>query len=95
MENSTIIIKSATAFLLTEFKKLIKFYNDKVEDYLKNAYYFQDVEEMINDKDMNTFSKLNIEYFNLPKEFRNFILRYNVSHDHITESVLNNIVKTY
>ena len=48
---------------------------------------------MINDKDMNMFSKLNIEYFNLVREFRNFVLRYNVSHDHITESVLNDIVK--
>ena len=42
---------------------------------------------------MNRFSKINFEYFNLAKEFRNFALRYNVSHDHISESVLNDIVK--
>ena len=93
MENSTTIMKGETEFLLKEFKKLIKLYNDKVEDYLKNEYYFQDVEEMINDKNMNTFSKLNIKYFNLAKEFKSFVLRCNVSHDHITESVLNDIVK--
>ena len=93
MENSTIITKGEIAFLLKEFKKLIKLYSNKVEDYLKDAYYFQDIEEMINDKDMNMFNKLIFEYFNLAKEFRNFVLRYNISHDHVTESVLNDIVK--
>ena len=42
---------------------------------------------------MNRFSKINFEYLNIAKEFRNFVLRYNVSHDHISESVLNDIVK--
>ena len=93
MENSTIITKGEIAFLLKEFKKLIKLYSNKVEDYLKDAYYFQDIEEMINDKDMNMFNKLIFEYFNLAKEFRNFVLRYNISHDHVIESVLNDIVK--
>ena len=87
------MIKAEIKFLLKEFKKLIKIYNDKVEDYLKNKYYFQDVEEMINDEDMNRFSKIKFEYFNLAKEFTNFILRYNVSHYHIPESVLNDIIK--
>ena len=48
---------------------------------------------MINDENMNTFSKLNIKYFNLAKEFRNFVLGYRACHDHITDSVLNDIVK--
>ena len=48
---------------------------------------------MMNDEDMNMFNKINFKYFNLAKEFRNFVLRYYVSHDHITESVLNDIVK--
>ena len=39
------------------------------------------------------FNKINFKYYNLAKEFRNFVLRYNVSHDHITESVLNDIIK--
>ena len=69
MESSTTIIKGEIAFLLKEFKKLIKLYDDEVEEYLKNEYYFQAVEEMINDKDMNIFSKMNFEYFNLAKEF--------------------------
>ena len=93
MENSATIIKAEIVFLLKEFKKLIKIYNDKVEDYLKNKYYFQNTEEMINDNDVTMFSKLNLKYFNLAKEFINFVLRYNVSHDHITESVLNDITK--
>ena len=93
MNNSTTIIKSKIAFLLKEFKKLIKVYNDKAEDYLKDKYYFQDVEEIINDENVNTFSKLNLKYFYLAKEFRNFILKYKISHDHITESILNDIIK--
>ena len=48
---------------------------------------------MINDNDNDKLSKMNLEYFNLAKEFRNFIFKYNVSHDHITESVLNDIIK--
>ena len=48
---------------------------------------------MINDEDMNMFNKINFEYFNLAKEFRNFVLRYYASHDHIRESVFNDIVK--
>ena len=93
MKNLITIIKGEIAFLPKEFKKLIKLYSDKVEDYLKDAYYFQDIEEMINDEDMNVFSKLNFEYFNLAEEFRNFILRYNINHDDITESALNDIIK--
>ena len=93
MENSTTIIKGEITILLEEFKKLIKIYNDKVEDSLKNKYYFQGIEEMINDEDMTMFSNLNLEYFSLAKEFRNFVLRYNVSHDYITQPVLNDIIK--
>ena len=68
-------------------------YSNKVEDYLKNEYYFQDVEGMINDEGMNMSSKISFKYYNLAKEFRNFVMRYNVSQDHITESVLNDIIK--
>ena len=48
---------------------------------------------MINNDDIIMFSKLNIEYFNLAKEFRNFVLRYDISHEHISDSVLNDTVK--
>ena len=40
MNDSTAIIKNEIAFLLEEFKELIKIYDDKVEDYLKDKYYF-------------------------------------------------------
>ena len=33
MENSTTIIKAEIGFLLKEFRKVIKIYNDKVENY--------------------------------------------------------------
>ena len=46
---------------------------------------------MINDNDNDKFSKTNLKY--LAKEFRNFVLKYSVSHDHITESILNDIIK--
>ena len=48
---------------------------------------------MINNDGIIMFSKLNMEYFNLAKEFRNFVLRYDVCHEHISDSVLNDIVK--
>ena len=48
---------------------------------------------MINNDEINNFNKINFEYFNLAKEFRNFVLRCNVSHEHISDSVLNDIVK--
>ena len=47
---------------------------------------------MINNDGIIMFSKLNMEYFNFAKEFRNFVLRY-VCHEHISDSVLNDIVK--
>ena len=78
--NSEIIIKFETASSLKEFKRLTKLYNKTVEDYLKNDYYFQNIEEMIDDNNMNIFSKLNIQYFELAKEFRQFVLRYDVRH---------------
>ena len=87
MGNSTTIIKAEIGFLLKEFEKLIKIYNDKVENYLKNKHYFQNTEELINDNDINNFNKINFEYFNLAKEFRNFVLRYNVNHEPFLESV--------
>ena len=65
--NSAIIIKSEITFLLKEFKKFIKLYSNKVEDYLKNEYYFQNIEEMIDVNNMDVFSKLNTEYFELAK----------------------------
>ena len=79
MENSASIIKAETTFLLKEFKKLIKICNDKIEDYLKNKDYFENTEEMIYNDDIIMFSKLNIEYFNLAKELRNFVLKYDQS----------------
>ena len=40
---------------------------------------------MINNDEINNFNKINFEYFNLAKEFRNFALRYDVSHEHISD----------
>ena len=65
MENSASIIKAEITFSFKEFKKLIKIYNDRIENYLKN---FQDTGEIINDDDMAMFSNLNFEYFNLAKD---------------------------
>ena len=93
MENSISIIKAEITFLLKEFKKLIKIYNDKIENYLKNKNYFENTEEIINNNEINNFNKINFEYFNLAKEFRNFVLRYNVTHEHISDSILNDIIK--
>ena len=40
MENSINIMKAEIEFLLKEFKRLIKIYNYKIENYLKNKDYF-------------------------------------------------------
>ena len=64
-------------------------YSNEVEDYLKNQYYFQDLEE----NDENTFSKLNLQYFELAKKFRQFVLRYDIRHKYISKSVLLDIIK--
>ena len=60
MENSVAIKKAEISILLKELKKLIRLRSDKVAEYLKNEYYFQNTEEIINDKDVNSFSKLKI-----------------------------------
>ena len=65
MENSTNIIKAEIGFLLKFFKKLIKVYDDKIENYVKNKDYFENTEKMINNNDIIMFSKLSIEFFNL------------------------------
>ena len=93
MKNLTSIIKAEIGFLIKEFKKLIKIYNDKIENYLKHKDYFENTEEMINNDGIINFNKINFKYSNLAKEFRNFILRYDISHEHISDSVLNDIVK--
>ena len=45
MKNSILIIKDEVAFLLKEFTKLIKLYSKRVDDYLKNDYYFYDFQD--------------------------------------------------
>ena len=52
---------------------------------------FKKLITIYNDK-INNFNKINFEYFNLTKEFRNFVLRYDISHEHISDSVLNDII---
>ena len=93
MENSVAIKKAEISLLLKEFKKLIELHSDKVAEYLKSEYYFQNTEKKINDEDMNSLSKLKYEYYDLANEFRNFVLQFNISHDDIQESVLDNIIK--
>ena len=45
MENSGINKKAEISDLLKEFKELIKLHSSKVSEYLKNEYYFQDIEQ--------------------------------------------------
>ena len=41
LKNSTTIIKAEIAFFRKEFKKLIRIYNDKVDNYLKKSIIFK------------------------------------------------------
>ena len=89
MENSVINKKAEILNLLNEFKKLIKLHSDKVSEYLKNEYYFQDLEQKLNDEDENDIEDLRNEHHNLGKEFRQFVIDYNIDHSLIKESTIN------
>ena len=93
MENSVDNKKAENSFLPNEFKKIINLHSDDIAGYFQDAYYFQDVEEKINDKNMKSLALLKYGYHDLATEFRNSMLKYNIIHNEIAESVLDKIIK--
>ena len=93
MEKSVINKKAEISNLLKEFKELFDLHSDKISEYLKKEYYFSELEDMLNDKDENDFNSLKFSHCDLPTEFRQFIIKYDIRHDEIKESTLDKIIK--
>ena len=93
MENLVIKKKAEILDLLTEFKQLIKLHNSKVSEYLKNEYYFQDLEQKLDDKEESDIEDLRKEHYDLGKEFREIIIKYNIDRSLIKESTINTFLR--
>ena len=65
MEKAVNTKKTQILDLLKEFKELINLHNDKGSEYLKSEYYFQELEEKLNDNDENDLEDLKNEHYNL------------------------------
>ena len=65
--------------LITEYKELVNLHSDKVSEYLKNEYYFKNMEEDFNDID--DFEELKHFYYDLGVEFRQFVIEYNINYN--------------
>ena len=93
MENSVINKKAEISDLLKEFKGLISLHSNEVAEYLKDEHYFPGLEDKLNGKDENDFHSLKLEHCELDSEFRQFVMKYNMRHDAIKETTLDNIIK--
>ena len=58
--------------LIAECKELVNLHSNKVSEYLKNEYYFKQMEEDFND--MDDFENSKQFYFNFGVEFSNLLL---------------------
>ena len=93
MERSVNRKKAEISDLLKEYKELINLHSDKVSEYLKNEYYFSELEETLNDKDENDFKNLKISHYNLGLGLRQFFIEYDINHKLIRESTVDMFVK--
>ena len=75
MENSLDNKKAEISFLLKECKEFISLHSDEVAEYLKNEYSFEGIENKLNDNDYDDFESLKFEYYDLAKEFKNFVMK--------------------
>ena len=75
MENSVDNKTAEISLLLKEFKEFISLHSDEVAEYFKNEYYFEGIENKINDNDYDDFEILKFEYYDLAKEFKNFVMK--------------------
>ena len=83
--------KTKISDLIAEYKKLVNIHSDQVSEYLKNEFYFKQMEEDFND--MDDFEELKQFYFDLGVELRQFVVEYNINHDLIKEKTINNFLK--
>ena len=83
--------KTEISDLITEYKELVSLHSDKASEYLKNEYYFKNIEEEFND--MDNFEELKHFYYDLGVEFRQYVIKYNINHDLIKENTINIFLK--
>ena len=91
MEKAVNRKKTEISDLVAEYKELVNLHSDEVSEYLKNEYYFKDMEEDFNDLD--DFEELKHFYYDLGVEFRQFVIKYNINHDLIKEETINIFLK--
>ena len=75
--------KTEISDLVAEYEELVCLQSGRVSEYLKNEYYFKNMEENFND--MDDFEDLKKFYFDLGFEFRQFICEYSINHNLIKE----------
>ena len=78
MKNEIMNEKVKIADILKIFKKLISLHGDKIKDLSSYEYYFEDIEEDIEDEDENDLDYLKTLHFNLVQQFGNFLIEYNI-----------------
>ena len=91
MENAINRKKTEISDLITEYKELVNLHSGKVSEYLKNEYYFKDMEENFNH--MDDFEELKHFYYDLGVEFRQFVIKYNISHNLIEEKTIKTFLE--
>ena len=74
MENTVINKKAEIANTLKIFTELISLHSDKIKNLSSYEYYFQDIEEDIEDEDENDLDYLVTLHFNLFEQFKNFLI---------------------
>ena len=92
MENKIMDEKSKTADIHKIFKELISLHSDKLKDLLSYEYYFQDIEEDIDDEDENDLDYLKTLLVNLVEELKNFLFEKSTT-DIKKKSTINNFKK--
>ena len=83
--------KTEISDLVTEYKELINLHSDKVSEYLKNEFYFKQMEKDYHE--MDDFEELKRFYFDLGHEFRQFVIEYNIDHELIKEKTINTFLR--
>ena len=83
--------KTEISNLVAEYEELVSLHSGKVSEYLKNGYYFKDMEENFND--MNDFEELKHFYYNLGVEFRQFVIKYNINYNLIKEKTISTFLE--
>ena len=94
METKIMDEKAKIAYTHKIFKELISLYSDKIRDLSSYDYYFQDIEEDIEDDDEKDLDYLETLHINIAEQFRNFHIEYNINQvPKDQQPIINNLEK--